>query len=58
MHGIIVHWQNPFTRYGLRATTGTILLTQDNNDDPASGETHTKYVQRDTRDLSNVKWFK
>ena len=58
MNDTIFYWRNCAACYNLRASPGAIILAQDNNNEPASGKTHTNDGQREPMDLSKVKCFK
>ena len=58
MHNTIVHWRHRAARYGLRASPGAVVFTQDNTYGLNSGKMHANNGQRYPRDLSKVKCFR
>ena len=46
MHNTIVHWRHRAARYGLRASPGAVVFTQDNTYGLNSGKMHANNGQR------------
>ena len=58
MHKTIVNCWIRTACYGLGATPGVVVFSQDNDYSPTTGEMHPSNGQRDHRDLIKVKCFK